>query len=135
MQDLLRELTPQVVGSVARRYRDFAAAEDAVQEAYVRAFTHLDSFRGDSSLSTWLCRITINEAVGRLRARTSTVDLTAIEARRDMAEIIPFPITDKAADATTEAIRARMMTAFIRSTQYEWLFWDGAYQQRDWPAL
>jgi len=44
-------------------------------------------------------------------------------------------ITDKAADATTEAIRARMMTAFIRSTQYEWLFWDGAYQQRGWPAL
>ena len=26
-----------------------------------------------------------------------------------------------------------MMTAFIRSTQYEWLFWDGAYQQRGWP--
>jgi thiaminase (transcriptional activator TenA) len=44
-------------------------------------------------------------------------------------------ITDKAADATTAAIRARMMTAFIRSTQYEWLFWDGAYQQRGWPAL
>jgi thiaminase (transcriptional activator TenA) len=44
-------------------------------------------------------------------------------------------ITDRAAAATTEAVRARMMTAFIRSTQYEWLFWDGAYQQRGWPPL
>ena len=43
-------------------------------------------------------------------------------------------VTDRAAGGTTEAIRARMMTAFVRSTQYEWLFWDGAYQQRGWPA-
>jgi thiaminase len=28
-----------------------------------------------------------------------------------------------------------MMTAFIRSTQYEFLFWDGAYQQRGWPEF
>jgi thiaminase/transcriptional activator TenA len=44
-------------------------------------------------------------------------------------------ITDRAADATTAAIRTRMMTAFIRSTQYEFLFWDGAYQQRGWPEF
>jgi thiaminase (transcriptional activator TenA) len=28
-----------------------------------------------------------------------------------------------------------MMTAFIRCTQYEWLFWDSAYQQRGWPIV
>jgi thiaminase/transcriptional activator TenA len=43
--------------------------------------------------------------------------------------------TDRAAEGTTEAVRARMMQAFIRSTQYEWLFWDGAYQQRGWPRV
>jgi thiaminase/transcriptional activator TenA len=42
--------------------------------------------------------------------------------------------TDKAAAGTTEAVRARMMTAFIRSSQYEYLFWDGAYQRRGWPV-
>ena len=42
-------------------------------------------------------------------------------------------ITDRAAEATTDAIRAQMMTAFVRSSQYEWLFWDGAYQRRGWP--
>jgi thiaminase/transcriptional activator TenA len=43
-------------------------------------------------------------------------------------------ITDRAAGATTRAVRSRMMTAFIRCTQYEWLFWDGAYQRRGWPT-
>lgn len=42
--------------------------------------------------------------------------------------------TDGAAAGTTQSVRDRMMTAFIRSCQYEWLFWDGAYRQRGWPA-
>ena len=42
--------------------------------------------------------------------------------------------TDRAAAGTTETLRGRMMTAFIRSTQWEWLFWDGAYQRRGWPV-
>jgi thiaminase/transcriptional activator TenA len=41
--------------------------------------------------------------------------------------------TDRAAAGTTDLVRARMMTAFTRSTQYEYLFWDGAYQLRRWP--
>jgi thiaminase (transcriptional activator TenA) len=43
-------------------------------------------------------------------------------------------ITDRAAAATTPAVQARMLTAFVRCTQYEWLFWDGAYRQRGWPV-
>ena len=42
--------------------------------------------------------------------------------------------TDTAAAGTTDAVRARMLTAFIRSSQYEYLFWDGAYQRRGWPV-
>jgi thiaminase/transcriptional activator TenA len=40
---------------------------------------------------------------------------------------------DHAAASASEAIRARMRAAFTRATQYEWLFWDGAYRQRAWP--
>jgi thiaminase/transcriptional activator TenA len=42
--------------------------------------------------------------------------------------------TDRAAEGTTPAMRGRMMQAFIRSTQWEWLFWDSAYQRRGWPV-
>lgn len=48
--------------------RNRSEAEDAVQEAYVRAFTNISGFKGLSSLSTWLTRIVINEALGRKRA-------------------------------------------------------------------
>jgi thiaminase/transcriptional activator TenA len=44
-------------------------------------------------------------------------------------------ITDRAAEAAAPATVGRMMRAFIRSTQYEWLFWDSAYQQRGWPIV
>jgi RNA polymerase sigma-70 factor (ECF subfamily) len=45
-----------------------AEAEDSVQSAYLRAFTSIESFEARSSLSTWLTRIVINEALGRKRA-------------------------------------------------------------------
>ena len=44
-------------------------------------------------------------------------------------------ITDRAAEATTAATRAKMSAAFTRACQYEWLFWDGAYQRRGWPQF
>jgi hypothetical protein len=50
--------------------KDDAEAEDAVQEAYLSAFRHCASFRADSALSTWLARIVINEALGRLPQKT-----------------------------------------------------------------
>jgi RNA polymerase sigma-70 factor (ECF subfamily) len=45
-----------------------AEAEDAVQSAYLRAFAAIDTFEGRASLTTWLTRIAINEALGRARA-------------------------------------------------------------------
>ncbi|HVI67112.1 MAG TPA: sigma-70 family RNA polymerase sigma factor, partial [Bradyrhizobium sp.] len=53
-------------------------AEDVVQETYVRAFTHLADFRGASSLATWLSRIAMNEALGRLRRERPGVELNAL---------------------------------------------------------
>jgi RNA polymerase sigma-70 factor (ECF subfamily) len=76
--------------------RNDSEAEDVVQEAYVRAFTHLESFRGDSSLSTWLSRIAMNEALGRLRGRRPAVELDALPQNAREAEIIQFPLSDAA---------------------------------------
>jgi thiaminase/transcriptional activator TenA len=44
-------------------------------------------------------------------------------------------IGDRAATAVTAATRTAMLTAFVRACQYEWLFWDGAYQRRSWPSF
>ena len=81
----------RIARSVLRNGSD---AEDAVQEAYVSAYTHLASYRGESSLAAWLSRITMNEALGRLRQRRPTVDLATLESTRTEAEIIPFPLSN-----------------------------------------
>ncbi len=73
--------------------RNDGEAEDVVQETYVRAFTHLDSFRGDSSFSTWLARIAINEALGRLRSRRPTAEWTTLPPGAIEAQIIQFPLS------------------------------------------
>lgn len=52
--------------------RDDAEAEDAVQEACLQAYRALGTFRGESKLSTWLVRITVNEALRRRRSAKAT---------------------------------------------------------------
>lgn len=87
--------------------RDAAEAEDAVQETYMRAFTALHTFRGDASLSTWLTRIALNEALGRRRRKSETVDLAALDTpeERNRMHVIPFPLMKPAADPEQAAAR------------------------------
>src|SRR6202041_1006857 len=73
--------------------RNDSEAEDVVQETYVRAFTHLDSFRGDSSLATWLARIAINEALGRSRRQRPHIEWTSLPPGALEAQIIQFPLS------------------------------------------
>jgi RNA polymerase sigma-70 factor (ECF subfamily) len=78
--------------------RNDGEAEDVVQEVYVRAFTHLESFRGESSLATWLSRIAINEALGRRRGRKPGAQWTAFPEDMLEAQIILFPLSSASAD-------------------------------------
>lgn len=53
---------------VALRYtKSLAAAEDVLQDAFIKVFSKLDSFHGDSSLTTWITRIVINTALNAIR--------------------------------------------------------------------
>jgi RNA polymerase sigma-70 factor (ECF subfamily) len=78
--------------------RNDGEAEDVVQETYVRAFTHLGEFRGDSSLSTWLSRIAMNEALGRLRRERPGVEFSSLPPGTLEAQIIQFPLMSAADD-------------------------------------
>jgi RNA polymerase sigma-70 factor (ECF subfamily) len=59
--------------------RNDADAEDVIQEAYVRAYQHLDQFAGIASFSIWLTRIAVNEALRRLRLRKRNQQLDDAE--------------------------------------------------------
>jgi RNA polymerase sigma-70 factor (ECF subfamily) len=95
--------------------RNDSEAEDVVQEAYVSAFAHLDSFRGESSLATWLSRITINEALGRLRRERAAVDLAVVEARPE-AQIIQFPQSGSSTDPERTMAQREILQLVERAT-------------------
>jgi RNA polymerase sigma-70 factor (ECF subfamily) len=74
--------------------RDPEEAEDVMQDAYVRAYQHLDQFAGRAAFATWLTRIAVHEALARLRARTRNPQLEDPEEggeSMDMAETSPDP--------------------------------------------
>jgi RNA polymerase sigma-70 factor, ECF subfamily len=96
---------------------DDAEAEDVVQETYVRAFTHLDGFRGEAQLSTWLTRIALNEALSRLRRRRITVGLKDIDAINDQGEarVIYLPSARQDSDPEAAAARAEVRRLLERA--------------------
>ena len=61
--------------SPAAILRDDSEAEDVIQDAYVRAYQHLDQFAGCAPFSTWLTRIAVHEALRRLRLRDRSQQL------------------------------------------------------------
>ena len=50
-------------------------ADDILQDTFVKAWTNLDKFRGESKLSTWLYRIATNESLSFLQQQRTTVDI------------------------------------------------------------
>lgn len=82
-------------------------SEDVVQESYVRAFTHLDQFRGEARLSTWLTRIVLNEALGRRRQRRPTVDLDTLDNIDEQGEARVIFLSTARRDGDPEAAVAR----------------------------
>jgi RNA polymerase sigma-70 factor (ECF subfamily) len=70
--------------------RDSDAAQDAMQDAYVRAFTNLESYRVPGNFAAWLTRIAVNEALMRKRKDQRYLPLaTADEENNDLA---PHPV-------------------------------------------
>jgi RNA polymerase sigma-70 factor, ECF subfamily len=106
--DLMQQNNRRLYRLARSILRDDHEAEEAVQESYVRAFTHLDGFTGRGSLGGWLARIVTNEALGRLRRRHPTVLLS------DDAEDTPDVGTTPEQDVARTEIRQMIEQAIDR---------------------
>ncbi len=84
---LVREYVGPLHAVALRLLQNPADADDAVQEAFLSAYRNFDSFRGDARLGTWLHRIVVNAALGRLRRRKRRPDLGATVV--DVDELLP----------------------------------------------
>lgn len=69
-------------------------AEDVVQDAVLKAYRKLASFRGDARFSTWLIAITLNEARARLRKGNRAMIDSLDQQREENAEFTPAALTD-----------------------------------------
>src|SRR5271155_2619935 len=68
IEHLLRELAPQVLGAVARRFRDFSSAEDAVQEAMIAAFTQWPREGVPENPRGWLIQVACRRMTDQMRS-------------------------------------------------------------------
>ena len=71
IEDLLRDLTPHVLGSVIRRFRDFAAAEDAVQEASIAAAFQWPREGLPTNPQAWLTKVASRRMVDHIRSESA----------------------------------------------------------------
>jgi len=70
IDDIVRTYKREVYHLALQLCRDHDDAEDLVQEVFIRAWKSLDSFRGESRLSTWLHRITVNLFINTTRSKS-----------------------------------------------------------------
>lgn len=84
--------------------RDDHEAEDCVQDVYLRVYRHMDGFREQSQLSTWLVRVTANSALERLRKRRREQGLVSLDNVIDLDSQVPVSLM--AGDATAPDVSA-----------------------------
>lgn len=85
--------------------RDAEEAEDVMQDAYVRAYLHLNQFAGDARFSTWLTRIAIHEALARSRKKRRDVPMPVDSDDRQQE----FPSSDPSPETRASESEARTL--------------------------
>jgi RNA polymerase sigma-70 factor (ECF subfamily) len=96
--------------------KDDAEVEEALQEAYLDAYRHMDQFRGGARLTTWLTRIVMNQALTRLRRHKRDRIVVPIgDARSDEPEQAEADVADERSESPPSAtLRAEIRRALER---------------------
>ncbi len=92
MHEVLSRSLPSFYRKAYRQLGNAADAEDAVQDALLSAYKHLDQFKGQAQMSTWLTAIVINSARMQLRRRPRQIHLSLDERFGEEQE---YPLSEK----------------------------------------
>jgi RNA polymerase sigma-70 factor (ECF subfamily) len=76
---LMRRHNTRIYRAIRAILRDEADVEDAMQQAYVNAFSHLEGFERRAQFSTWLTRIAVHEAIARARRRGTRMETSFVD--------------------------------------------------------
>lgn len=95
LEQILASGLPSLYRRAYRIVGNAADAEDAVQDALLAAYTHLDQFRGQAQISTWLTTIVLNCAQLQIRRRLRHVQVSLDESTADLQ---PVSVSERLAD-------------------------------------
>lgn len=112
--ELCRRYSNRLLRSIRRVLQNRWDAEDALQDAFLSVFTHLKSFQGRSSVSTWMTRIAINAALTRLR-RSRGAAVSIDEAGEETGLSLSTVLQDRAPDAEWRLIYAQQQELLAKS--------------------
>jgi RNA polymerase sigma-70 factor, ECF subfamily len=101
---LVRRYNQKLYRAVRAVLREDSEAEDAMQEAYVRAYQNLRKFERRASFGTWLTRIGVNEAIARLKSR-----------QKSETEFSDETVESEAVDTKTNDPENQMAQSEVRS--------------------
>jgi RNA polymerase sigma factor (sigma-70 family) len=105
VEDLLRQLAPQVLGTLVRRYGNFDAAEDAVQEALLAAVTQWPAEGVPDNARGWLVTVAARRLADQWRSEQARQRReTAVAAMRPVDEMVAPPADDDAAVAADDTL-------------------------------
>lgn len=82
-ETLVRKYHPRCLRLAMGILNNKEESEEAVQDAFMKVFSNIDTFRGDAKFSTWLHKILYNVCMTRLRKRKNFVDVSIVEDRYD----------------------------------------------------
>jgi RNA polymerase sigma-70 factor, ECF subfamily len=93
---VITRLLPAFHRIALRRLGNIADAEDAVQDALLSAYRHLDQFKGDAKFSTWLTAIVINSAGSKLRRHLRHVHISlGVEDQTSNYHALSLSLSDR----------------------------------------
>lgn len=87
-ETLIRRYQNRIFRLAKRITQNDEDAEDVLQESFLKAYDHLDSFQGNSKFYTWLVRITVNEALMKLRKRRTGKEVSLDEGLDTGEEVV-----------------------------------------------
>jgi RNA polymerase sigma-70 factor (ECF subfamily) len=95
---LMRRYNQRVYRSIRALLRDEREVEDAMQQAWLSAYAHLDQFQGASAFSTWLTRIALNEALARVRQRSRLTPVEQVPEEDESMRLAPRDPEERTSD-------------------------------------
>ena len=111
--ELIRPYERSVYKMALSFLKNEAEAEDAAQEAFLKAYRNLSSFRGESKFGTWIISITLNEARSRLR-RMKTMPMDSLDEPPDEEGHVSPALLRDWREIPSEALERREMRQVLQ---------------------